>query len=49
MKSKFDSDNKLPLNETTEIRSMIIAVRVIFPENNKYYPQDFLNECLYKL
>ena len=28
---------------------MIIAVRAVFLKNNKYYPQVFLDECLYKL
>ena len=28
---------------------MIIVVRAAFYENNKYYPQVFLDECLYKL
>ena len=49
MKIKFNSDDKLPLNKTTEISSMTIVVRVIFLENNKYYPQVFLDEHLYKL
>ena len=48
MKIKFNSDGKLPLNKTIEIASMIIVVRAIFLENNKYYPQVFLDECLYK-
>ena len=29
--------------------SIIIVVRAIFYKNNKYYPQVFLDECLYKL
>ena len=49
IKIEFDSDNKFPLNKTIEIRNMIIVVRAVFHENNKYYPQVFLNECLYKL
>ena len=49
MKIKFDSDDELPLNKTIEIPSMIIVVRAVFHENIKYYPQVFLNECLYKL
>ena len=49
MKIKFNSDDKLPLNKTIEIPRMIIAVRAIFLENNKYYPLVFLDECLYKL
>ena len=28
---------------------MTIVVRAIFHENNKYYPQVFLDECLYLL
>ena len=28
---------------------MIIVVRAVFHENNKYYPQVFLHECLYEL
>ena len=47
MKVKFDLDNELPLNN--KIPSMIIVVRAIFLENNKYYPQVFLYECLYKI
>ena len=41
MKIKFNSDDELPLNKT-------IVLRAIFLENDKYYPQVFLDECLYK-
>ena len=37
MKIKFNSDDELPLNKIIEIFTMTIAVRAIFPENNKYY------------
>ena len=40
---------ELPLNKMIEIPSMVIVVRAVFHENNKYYPQVFLDECLYKL
>ena len=49
MKIKFNSINELTLNKTIEIPSIIIVVRAVFYENNKYYPQVFLDECLYKL
>ena len=49
MKIKFNLDDELPLNKTIEIPSMAIVVRAIFYENNKYYPQVSLDECLYKL
>ena len=49
MKIKVNLDDELPLNKMTEIPSMIIVVKAVFHENNKYYPQVFLDECLYKL
>ena len=49
MKIKFNSDDALPINKTIEIPTITIAVRSIFFENNKYYPQIFLDECLYKI
>ena len=49
MKTKFNLDDELPLNKTIEITTMTIFVRAAFRENNKYYPQVFLDEYLYKL
>ena len=49
MKIKFNSDDKLPLNKTVDIPTIKIFVRAIFLENKKYYPQVFLDECLYKI
>ena len=49
IKIKFDSDDELPLNKTVEISVMIIVVRAIFYESNKYYSRVFLDECLYEL
>ena len=46
MKIKFNLDDELPLNKMIEIRSMIVVIRAVFHENDKYYPQVFLNECL---
>ena len=40
MKIKFDSDDNLPLNKTTEIPIMTMVVRTVFHENDKYYPQN---------
>ena len=44
MKIKFNSDDELPLNKTIEIPSMIIVIRAVFHENNKYYLPVFLGE-----
>ena len=49
MEIKFDSDDDLLLNKTIEIHIATIFVRAIFYENNKYYPQVLLDECLHKL
>ena len=49
MTIKFNSDDELPLNKMTEIPSMIIVARPVFYQNNKYYPQFFLDKCLYQL
>ena len=49
IKIKFNSDDELPPNETIEIPTITIATRAVFHKNNKYYPQVFLDECLYKL
>ena len=49
IKIKFNSDDQLPLNKMIEISSMIIVAITVFHKNNKYYPQVFLEECLYKL
>ena len=46
MKTKFNSDDKLPPNKTIEIPIVTIVVRAVFHENNKYYPYVFLDECL---
>ena len=49
MKIMYNLDEELPLNKTIEIPSMLIVAKAAFYENNKYYPQVFLDECLYKL
>ena len=49
MKNKFDSDDDLPLSKTIETHNLAIVVRAVFHENNKYYPQVLLDDCLCKL
>ena len=46
MKIKFDSDENLPLNKTIDIPIVTRVSRAVFHENNKYYPQIFLDRCL---
>ena len=49
MKVKINLDDKLPLNKTIEISTITIVVSTVFLEINKYYAQNFLDECLYKI
>ena len=49
MKIEFDSNDKLLLNKMIQIPVMAIVVRGIFYQNNKYYPQVFLDKCMYKI
>ena len=49
MKIKFDSDDKLPLNKQLKFLSVTIVMRSVFEEDGKYYPQAFLDDCLYEL
>ena len=49
MRIKIDTHDKLSLNKTIKIPIITIVVRAVFHENNKYYLQVFLDECLYKI
>ena len=42
------SDDDLPLGEILTIPVCIIVARSVFLENNNYYPQACLPECLYE-
>ena len=48
MKIKFNSDDVLPLNKVLKLHMLTIIVRSVF-EDGKYYPQVFLDECLYQV
>ena len=47
MKIKSNSHDTLFLNKILKFHNLAIAVRSVFQEDNKYYPQAFLDECLY--
>ena len=48
-KIKFNSDDNLPLNEQLKFHTMTVTIRCVFSEDNKLYPQVFLNEALFSL
>ena len=49
MKIKFSSDDNLPLNKSLKFYNMTVTIRCVFSEDNKLYPQVFLDEALYSL
>ena len=48
MKIKFQSNNIFPTNKSVDIHLATIIIRAIFIHNDKYYPQLFLDDGLYK-
>ena len=48
-KIKFNSDDNLPLNKILKLHMLTIIVRFVFEDNSKYYPQVYLDECLYEV
>ena len=49
MKIRFSSDDNLPLNKPLKFYQMTITIRCVFSEDNKLYPQVFLDEALHSL
>ena len=50
MKIRFNSDDhNLPLNKPLKLDQMTVTIRYVFSEDNKLYPQVFLDEALYSL
>ena len=49
MKIKFNSDDNLPLNKPLKFYQMTITIRCVISEDNKLYPQVFLDGALYSL
>ena len=48
MKIKFNSDDDLSLNKPLKFHMMTIIIRFLF-EDDKLYPQVFLDDILYEL
>ena len=46
-KFRFDSDIDLPLNTIIEFRSLVINISCVIEKDNEYYPEIYLDECLY--
>ena len=48
-KIKFLSDDSLPLNKLIYFPTLTVIIRCVFKENGVYYPQVYLDECLYQI
>ena len=46
-KFRFNSDTNLPLDKLIEFRSIVINVSCVIEKDNEYYPEIYLDECLY--
>ena len=49
MKIKLNSGDDLPLNKILKFRILTTIIRNIFEKDGKYYPQIFLDDCLYEI
>ena len=49
MKIKLDTDNNLPLNKPLNLHLLTVIVSSPFEEDGKFYPQLYLEDCLYEL
>ena len=49
MKIKFNTDDNIPLNKTIYFPMITTIIRSVTQKDGKYYPQLFLDECLYEV
>ena len=49
MKIKSDTNDVLPLKKLLKFTTLTITVRSVFKEDCKFYPQSYLDSCLYEL
>ena len=47
-KISFSSDIDLPLGTLIQFKILTIIIRCIIKKDDKYYPEIYLDECLYK-
>ena len=49
MKTKFNSDDNLPLNKILKFCVLTVIIRNIFEKDGKYYSGIYLDDCLYEI
>ena len=47
-KLRFSSDADLPLDTLIEFHMLTIVINCVIEKGNKYYPEIYLDECLYE-
>ena len=48
MKIKFLNDDDIPLNKMIYFPTVTVIIRCAFEQNRVYYPQVYLDDCLYQ-
>ena len=46
-KFRFNSDTNLPLDTLIKFHSLVINVSCVIKKDNEYYPEIYLEKCLY--
>ena len=49
MKIKFNTDDNIPLNKIIYFPTITMIIRSVTKKDDKYYPQVFLDDCLYEV
>ena len=49
MKIEFNTDDNIPLNKIIYFPTTAIIIRSVTQKDGKYYPQLFLDDCLYEV
>ena len=49
IKIKFESNDKLPIDNIVNMHLVTIIIRSVFAQNGKFYSQLFLDDALYEL
>ena len=48
-KIKFLSDDSLPLNKLIYFPTLTVVIRCVLKQNGVFYPQVYLEDCLYQI
>ena len=46
---KFNSDDSIPLNKLIYFPTITVIIRCVFKQNGIFYPQVYLDDCVYQI